>query len=270
MITARNYAAQAKRGLMLFAGLPKEHEVDRGFAKYLSEVIHNSTHFVIPDDGEIFDDELKGLRGQRIELPYKSITVEFYSSGKWSGGSRIKIVVAAIDNGDEIIVFGASTDFDLDIWIPSAYSMRVPKDINITGNRGDKLTSSRVVCPGLFEQVGDDESYNHIRSFELCLEELIEALSCKNISTANHQDASPANTKRIKSGKLPIYETKMLVIDTNYSSIGQEGGSVSHSSPRQHLRRGHIRRLPKGNIWVNSCVVGDASKGVINKSYAVM
>lgn len=38
---------------------------------------------------------------------------------------------------------------------------------------------------------------------------------------------------------------------------------------RQHLRREHIRRLSSGNIWVNACVVGDPSKGKINKSYEV-
>jgi len=99
--------------------------------------------------------------------------------------------------------------------------------------------------------------------------ELIEALTCRNVSTTNHQDASPANAKRVKAGKLPIYETKMLVIDVNYTASGKKMEGGSHASPRQHLRRGHIRRLESGNIWVNSCVVGDPAKGRIEKSYQV-
>lgn len=100
--------------------------------------------------------------------------------------------------------------------------------------------------------------------------ELIEALSCRNVTTANHQEAYKNNAKRIKDGKLPIYETKMLVIDTKATPAEYRGSGGSHASPRQHLRRGHIRRHPTaGNLWINSCVVGDPSKGVINKSYAV-
>ncbi len=270
MITAKNYAAQAERGLILFAELPEVHEVDREFAKSLSEIIRDSIHFVIPDDGEIFDDELKGLEGKRIELPYESMSIEFYLSGKWSRGETGKAIVVATDDGDGIIVFAASASSGTEVWIPTAYAMRVPKNINMTGKRSDHMTRSRVVCPGLLEEVGSDESHNHIGSFELCLEELIEALSCKNISTANHQEVSVVNGKRIKEGKLPFYETKMLVIDTRASSAGKAGNGGSHASPRQHLRRGHIRRLPNGNIWVNSCVVGDPTKGSINKHYSVV
>jgi len=101
--------------------------------------------------------------------------------------------------------------------------------------------------------------------------ELCEALTCKNIGIATHQEAPVSlNKKRIKKGKLPFYETKMLVVETSSTSAaGEKRTNSSHSSPRQHLRRGHIRRLPIGNIWVNSCVVGDSSKGIINKSYTV-
>jgi len=98
--------------------------------------------------------------------------------------------------------------------------------------------------------------------------EMCEALSCKNITTENHQDPSPKNARRIAKGKLPIYETKILVVSVAKPQTNV-GAGAGHSSPRQHLRRGHIRRLPIGNIWVNSCVVGDAKKGIIGKSYAV-
>lgn len=270
MITAKNYAAQAERGLLLFAAHQKACEEDRKFAKVLSETIHNSEHFVIPDDGKVFDDKLKGLAGKRIELPYEAITVEFYLSGKRSSNPG-KAIVVATQEDDAIVLFAATGFPGKDIWIPEAYAMRVPKDINITGNRNDKKTCSGVVCPGLLKIVGADESLNNIKTFELCFEELIEALSCKNISTDNYQEASPVNSKRIKKGKLPFYETKMLVIDAHASSSNKAGsGGGSHSSPPQRLRRGHIRRLSKGNIWVNSCVVGDSTKGIISKQYSVI
>ena len=83
------------------------------------------------------------------------------------------------------------------------------------------------------------------------------------------KDGGKGITKRLKHGKLPIiYETKILTIKPSVRSSSAEKGG-SHTSPRQHLRRGHIRRLDSGNIWVNSCVVGSAEKGRIDKSYRV-
>ena len=102
--------------------------------------------------------------------------------------------------------------------------------------------------------------------FELC-----EALSCANVTTDIIQPASPKNAKRISDKKLPIYETRCLSIivpSTTSSSSGGLGGT--HRSPRQHLRRGHIRRIAEDRkIWVTSCVVGAKSQGVIEKTYTV-
>ena len=97
--------------------------------------------------------------------------------------------------------------------------------------------------------------------------ELLEALSCKNVIIDNAK--IPKIGERGAANKnLPFYETKCLTIKaTQKQSTGTRTGT--HQSPRQHLRRGHIRRLETGNIWVNACVVGSSEKGVIKKSYNV-
>jgi hypothetical protein len=51
-------------------------------------------------------------------------------------------------------------------------------------------------------------------------------------------------------------------------SVEWQGGT--HRSPRQHLRRGHIRNLQSGKkVWVNATVVGSRDNGVINKAYGI-
>jgi hypothetical protein len=119
-------------------------------------------------------------------------------------------------------------------------------------------------------QGGVDDSGYETRVFL----EFIEALSCKNVEFATIQSEPTAAeaAKRAKKGKLPIYETKVLSLKTTEtkSGIKTTGLRAGHASPRQHLRRGHIRRLESGNIWVNSCIVGDASRGVVHKSYEVV
>lgn len=101
---------------------------------------------------------------------------------------------------------------------------------------------------------------------------LIGVLSCKNV-TAEISDPAPSeavNRKREANGKARIFDTHTLVVHATRHTSKTPGDSIgSHSSPRQHLRRGHIRRLPGGNIWVQACVVGDAAQGFLNKTYRI-
>lgn len=99
--------------------------------------------------------------------------------------------------------------------------------------------------------------------------ELLEALSCRNVEQTIIQKCDKVlNARRINKGKLPLYEERILTIKVN-AKQGTGTRTGTHESPRQHLRRGHIRRLETGNIWVNACVVGSSEKGVIKKSYNV-
>jgi hypothetical protein len=53
---------------------------------------------------------------------------------------------------------------------------------------------------------------------------------------------------------------------------GHEGVPIggSHASPRLHIRRAHIRKLPTGVLtFVRHCLVGDPDKGVVEKHYEV-
>lgn len=103
------------------------------------------------------------------------------------------------------------------------------------------------------------------------LAELCEALSCSNVTHEPIEKINPAvNARRIRDGKLPLYETRCLIINAGKQATAGTAQGGTHNSPRQHLRRGHIRRLLSGNIWVNSCVVAANSPlGKIDKSYAV-
>lgn len=49
----------------------------------------------------------------------------------------------------------------------------------------------------------------------------------------------------------------------------QQGAPTgAHDSPRFHVRRAHIRKLPTGVLtFVRQCFVGDPEKGVVGKHY---
>lgn len=76
------------------------------------------------------------------------------------------------------------------------------------------------------------------------------------------------NRRKIAKNKPPIYDWRTVVIKPTPPRIKQQGGT--HASPRQHDRRGHLRRLSSGkNVWVRACKVGDSSLGIVFKDYEV-
>jgi hypothetical protein len=60
----------------------------------------------------------------------------------------------------------------------------------------------------------------------------------------------------------------MLDFDGEEDPRSGAGVGGTHASPRIHLRRGHIRHLPRKNVWVNATVVGRRT-GVVMKDYSV-
>lgn len=98
---------------------------------------------------------------------------------------------------------------------------------------------------------------------------------CKLMNCSNvHEQVIPApkaiNAARARKGKLPLFEYRTLVVDV--TSIARDrsdsqGERSERASPRQHLRRGHIRRIADRVVWVNAAVVG--AHGRIEKTYCI-
>lgn len=76
------------------------------------------------------------------------------------------------------------------------------------------------------------------------------------------------NRRKIKEGKLPIYDWHTVVIEQPKPKQEHQGGT--HASPRRHQVRGYWRTYKSGKRgWVSECWKGDASKGTVFKDYVV-
>lgn len=84
---------------------------------------------------------------------------------------------------------------------------------------------------------------------------------CGNVSSELVVAPAALNKKRAAKGRSPIFDTRVLMVADSggYRTQGAAAGGSglgTHASPRTHLRRGHIRRLPDArNVWVNAAVV---------------
>lgn len=95
------------------------------------------------------------------------------------------------------------------------------------------------------------------------------ALRCSNVE---QKVITPSQLKRqISSGRgVPAFEYRILTIKPRKADKSRTATASAHASPRLHWRRGHVRRLPSGNLtWVTSCMVGDSVAGTIDKDYRV-
>lgn len=325
MITAKNYAAEAVASLRktTIPALKKNGQVnDSAMVEGVCIAIEDSIHFALPDEGSIFDDGLKGIRGDFIRLPYPQITVEYFTDQENNHRPKGERVAAAskrlaiareifykqdnsldgfvpdsvqekTDNNFLFIeVLGIYFLDSTNIWVPNIKSIMIPAGEwdktesvqNWWGTKDDKgnkcVGTMRVVLSDMFNEFCKANGFEKtdLATSMDCVEqsavlELIEALSCSNVYAETMKGTSPKEVKAsMRRRKVPIWETKVLTIDTPKAVTGHRDGYTQsgRASPRQHLRMGHIRRLQNDKkIFVNSCVVGSLAQGSIHKDYAV-
>ena len=95
-----------------------------------------------------------------------------------------------------------------------------------------------------------------------------ESLSRRNQAYIPSVAPTFTNRRKIAQGKVPSYDWTTVIIEPSKARSESKGGT--HASPRQHDRRGHLRRLKSGkNVWVKPCKVGNADKGIIWHDYAL-
>jgi len=107
----------------------------------------------------------------------------------------------------------------------------------------------------------------------LALLSLLAALSCSNISLEDRPAPAALNKKRLRQGKTLLFGYKGVVILDRPGKASYDGpiDPISErQSPREHLRRGHIRRYNDGNrIWIQSVIVSTGN-GKTEQRYRIV
>jgi hypothetical protein len=110
---------------------------------------------------------------------------------------------------------------------------------------------------------------NDTRDEGIALIQACAVLNCANVATKDIEAPAKLNKSRIAKGKQPFFSYKVLELTADRAVAGGAGdGTGTHASPRLHLRRGHLRRLPEKTIWVRAAMIGAASgNGAVSKEY---
>lgn len=241
--------------------------------KSIVQDIKNAIKFKIPSCDQLISDDLTPFEVLKkfvdiVNLPFPCICLELEA---FSVGleNNIPSLVVAKQEGEYIHIYTINKTTE--------WQLMESEDDDLIYIELNRITHSSIVKG--FKQENYDQSklpliLNWFNKVPLrSVVNLICTLSCSNAHIEDHPDkpSKLKNDLRKKKNKLPFFEFKILTIDSGKSKNSEPGKSTggSHASPRVHLRRGHIRKLPTKNVWVNACVVGDKSKGEITKEYLV-
>jgi hypothetical protein len=109
------------------------------------------------------------------------------------------------------------------------------------------------------------------RDETMMLVQACAVLNCANVGTTTIEPHAALRKKRLASGKQPFFSYKVLQLTGEGRADQSSAAGGTHASPRMHLRRGHLRRLPSKVIWVRPTMVGASSEsGFVVKDYALV
>lgn len=230
----------------------------------------SSKKFIMPSGGRLFDDkEYKALdENEVLRLPYPMIAMEYeqtiendYDETMGRVAKSSKRIVFARERDGHIYIFVCCWVDSQGMWAPLPSEVALP----VTGylDRSNKSQDGRVLIRAqLQHQIMPLEDFSDEIGSLLCL---LNSLQCSNVKIEHH--APRVTRKKIKTAHaFDSYHFLMIDAPKQSSGSGHAGG---HRSPREHLRRGHIRRLEDRKIWVNASVVGAGAAGRVSKDYIV-
>jgi len=225
--------------------------------------IKASIKFMLPDDGKILglslDEIEKYAEIYPVDLPYDCVTLEFGDSQETTA---VRNVVTYWKEGGAIWAARVASHKG------SAWQMDTP--IYVYTKRPEGGLPEQNVFGIDSEVVDEHRGYWRLMAGTL-LGGLIEfncALICKNTKQEAVETPKRFGDAMAKKRKASLFTYKVLTIEPYGHAVSPPAGGA-HKSPRVHLRRGHIRRLSIGPVWVNACIVRGNGIGMVVKDYAV-
>ena len=252
---------------------PPRHIVKKQLelATALGRNITHANHFVLPDGGFVIKDaEFKNIEGVIPRLPYPIITLEYTAE------PGVEVVILAremvVDGMECIRIVPFSFSSDNQTWVMPQAVVSVHSEEHRVEGRYHMRTHNTPLYEFLLN-AGKVKKFNmdHLTHALVIVMSFINALACPNVVTNTYPEANSGEdpqqhtTRRSKT----TYETKYLTVLVP-GNERQDPKSYGTGSPkREHLRRGHIRKLHNGKaVWVNACVVAAGNERV-DKQYRI-
>lgn len=275
-----NYSAHAIENLksMRKQGLSFDYEEDYNKFDSIISMLRNGQKFFLPTNGLLLDiSVVKEEYNDLIKLPYPVCILEFNGDNSDAGKNPYhvksdlihpsKFIVILHENDDGEIITNSLFEHDGKFYTSPFESKLVGMDSS--SNMIDFMPS--LTFATLEKHMKDVDKSSVMNDLHLDISvatQFMIVVNTKNVTKDKIFPSEKLNKKRCKNGKEPYDSYWVLDILKEEHERVVNGGS--HASPRQHFRRGHLRRLQNGDVvWVRHCLVGNRNIGVVNKSYCL-
>lgn len=257
--------------------IPATDNSNRLVFTHMLDLHFASEKFQLPDNAKVvgLGSGFKALDGQKpLRLPFPYTAFE----------TRIVVrdtvihsmLIYAREQEDIIRVSHAIYDQSTDSWAFSAITTTIPMtDYLMMGKEGVGIkTYYSFMTKNLLEEELEDAGLSledDVVQFAGYASHVVtttlNALACSNIDV---ERALPKKSGKVKAC-LPFdtYYTLVVKVPRRKGESEAEYQIRSRRSPREHLRRGHIRKLDDKCIWINSMVICAGAKGKITKDYLI-
>lgn len=250
--------------LTTLSQVPSVDTETKSRATHLIDLAAAAQKFTLPAGGVLLEDnELKALEGVEVmRLPHQFVALEcqsLESSGKAITFAREHIDAAAIAVTPVHFAEanGCWTEYPT-FFIPTDPTLAIA---HRDGGRAH-------ITLAYSESVADDGGKRLCNTHASIVLSFMNALQCSNVHVARSEQRQGG--KKAKTA-FPFDTYHVLTIDVPGRASGRSDPTGPHRAPREHLRRGHIRRLTDGRrIWVNATVVAAGrGAGIVKKDYAL-
>lgn len=147
--------------------------------------------------------------------------------------------------------------------LPSKGFYTQPFEIDyMLGMQGYRLAESQQGLSAMMEMIKNDSRDEIDVAMNFAL-----SMNCSNVEAEFVRASTSVNSKRKKKGKEIISDFHILNLKTNAPQALKSGSGNSGAKKRQHVRRGHIRRLKDKAIWINSTLIG--TENPVKKIYNI-
>lgn len=278
-----NYSRQLVRKCMEMLEVPSLDPEKRGLFSSVVDLHGASVKFILPDGGRLYDDrELRALdESVQLRLPYPYLALEYHSV---SIGRKLDEPIGLVDGvpqyeghdsveAPKSVVYARERSgfivITIAFWTRHDGAWRVLPECAIptTGylDRGVKFSGRPAIKTAFQDPRVPMSDYIDEIGALLCF---LNIMQCSNVSV---ERSEPRKQGAKVKGALKFDTYHVLTIDAPGIS-GTGAATGGHRSPREHLRRGHIRVLADGRrIWVNATVVASGrGAGMVSKDYAIV
>ena len=276
---SRELYLYSKKALSNYSGLTNTSLITKTESfESISKLHHQSVKFTLPAGGrfENFKSGSMEIDGE-LRLPFKCICLEYKSASDGRKDNEPYMYLEGVPQyveGETTVVpkrlvYAVDTGELIDITVAYAayvekykiYVWTILPVISVNKVTGVYTYPKVMVVP--YSDYADELGALFL---------FLKALSCANVKSTKMSPSVTGKANLKRNGYIPYDTYHVLTIDLNNSDVpGVEGNKCgTHASPREHLRRGHIRTLASGKtVWVNDTVVNKGAPNVVVKDYAV-